>query len=254
MAISDVTLQIHYENHSALQIMDSKDHKPMYQVTLSRSKPQVSVYRLPNTESGATTTANANENGRSQQTELAPQGTELPPRSTATFSLTSTKVHLRVRGRDILLHKDRLLTRSHKFVGADGFTYYWEADTLLKGDFSFVRMVTSATDYAAESDAAAGTTTGVALQNLDNESRSRKVNPAANGVNGESVTRDTDKAAHTKVLMARFRNKLFSVHDVGMLEVLKPFDDTLMDEMVVSLLGVLVMVQSLQLSSRVVYG
>jgi hypothetical protein len=60
----------------------------------------------------------------------------------------------------------------------------------------------------------------------------------------------TDDAKGT--VLARFRNKLFSVTEVGTLEITEDFEANFKDEIVISALAMLVMVQSLQLGVMVI--
>lgn len=53
-------------------------------------------------------------------------------------------------------------------------------------------------------------------------------------------------------VLARFRNKLFSVTEVGMLEITEDFEANFKDEIIISALAMLVMVQSLQLGMMVI--
>lgn len=60
----------------------------------------------------------------------------------------------------------------------------------------------------------------------------------------------TDDAKGT--VLARFRNKLFSFTEVGTLETTEDFESDFKDEIVISALAMLVMVQSLQLGMMVI--
>ncbi|KAJ5807800.1 hypothetical protein N7474_009069 [Penicillium riverlandense] len=55
-------------------------------------------------------------------------------------------------------------------------------------------------------------------------------------------------------VVARFRNKLFSTSEVGSLEMIGDLEEVLQEEVVISCLAVLVMVQSLNLATMVLVG
>ncbi|CAL5872944.1 uncharacterized protein PFLUO_LOCUS7213 [Penicillium psychrofluorescens] len=55
-------------------------------------------------------------------------------------------------------------------------------------------------------------------------------------------------------VVARFRNRLFSTSEVGSLEIIGEVEEVLQDEVVISCLAVLVMVQSLNLATMVLVG
>lgn len=114
-------------------------------------------------------------------------------------------------------------------------------------------------DYSSEqAGEEAGSATGIAMEDVaNNDTRARKGGLFPNHdtpVGGSGVGSPSKHGQKRQLTIAKFHNKLFSYHDVGSLEIFEGLDDVLMDEMVVSLIAVLVMVQSMQLSSRVVFG
>lgn len=69
-----------------------------------------------------------------------------------------------------------------------------------------------------------------------------------------ALTGDYKLVDPRETVLARFRNKAFSYHEVGSFELVGELEERLKDEIVISGLAVLVMVQSLNLAAMVLVG
>ncbi|KKY28084.1 hypothetical protein UCRPC4_g00664 [Phaeomoniella chlamydospora] len=255
MVDSPKKLVVHYKGHSALDITDPESRKSVYQAKLTTSKPQISLYRVSADDDDHATNSGSDD-----------LSAKLPARSTATFSLISTKVKLRVREKNILLYKDNPFVCTYKYIGADGMIYCWKLDNIITGAYSFYQLgpptsngpTSSSNNEAHLEDSSPSTQTNGFLSTTTPilNSSSSSSPPPSTPLNTNTINNKTRDKAPPKKLIAKYHNAIFSIKDVGRIEILlkSSINDTQMDEMMMSILGVLVMIQSLRLSSRVVFG
>ncbi|KAH8433327.1 uncharacterized protein LDX57_010963 [Aspergillus melleus] len=179
-------IHIHYRG-KFLNLLDSDNQTPLYRVKVGSHLPQMELFRV--------------EHGHLPS---GPRAVPFPtpsalPICTAAFKAVSLQVKLKVRGQEVRLERESLLTRTYNFHSpAANVDLTWTADGVLTGDYQL-------------------------------------------------------SVAHGGVI-ARFRNRLFSNQEVGTFELVGDIEDRFRDEIVISGLAMLAMVQSLNLAGMVLVG
>ncbi|KAI9041125.1 uncharacterized protein KD926_007395 [Aspergillus affinis] len=177
-------IHIHYRG-KLLNLLDSDNQTPLYRVKVGSHSPQMELFRVEH-------------NHLPSESQGTPFSTSsVLPICTATFKIVSLQVKLKVRGQEVQLERESLLTRTYNFHSSvANVDLTWTADGALTGDYQL-------------------------------------------------------SVAHGGVV-ARFRNRLFSNQEVGTFELVGDIEDRFLDEIVISGLAMLAMVQSLNLAGMLI--